>query len=72
MAYDGCPRCAGLMVVDELLDARWAEACPARRCLNCGHWDDPIAARQRVCPPAPVEGRRLPRPVMTGVYPYKF
>lgn len=61
-----CPRCAGLMVEDEIEDLMQGLTCAGRRCLNCGHWDDPIAARQRVCPPAPVDGRMLPRMVATG------
>lgn len=67
-----CPRCRGLLVVEEMVDVFAAENCLAVRCLNCGLLDDPVAATQRVCPPAAVDARRVPRPVMTGVYTYKF
>jgi len=61
-----CPRCAGLLVVDEMLDPMEALICRAWRCLNCGHWEDGVAAAQRVSPPAPVDGRTLPRMVATA------
>lgn len=62
-----CPRCNGLLVGDEVVDLLQGFAHAGWRCLNCGHWDDPVVARQRVCPPAVVlDGRRLPRMVATG------
>ena len=63
-----CPRCAGLLVVDELWDQAEALSCVAFRCLNCGHWDDGVAGHNRVAPPVLPDGRTLPRMVGTSLY----
>lgn len=63
-----CPRCAGLLVVDEWWDQVEALNCVAFRCLNCGHWDDGGAGRNRVAPPVPADGRTLPRMVGASAY----
>lgn len=67
-----CPRCAGLMVVDEGIDLVTGFWCDGVRCLNCGNWVDAGVRANRQAPVAAIDGRRLPRQVKTGLYTYNF
>ncbi len=47
-----CQRCRGLLVREFCCDLRAeiARACPATRCINCGHIEDSVVRSNRLHP----------------------
>jgi hypothetical protein len=50
-----CPRCNGLMVIDQLADPYEDVASDGRRCVNCGDIEDEVILKNRLQPPPVVK-----------------